>query len=251
MARLIVLGASNALGSIRSANTHLALETERRLVLIDAVNDVVVRLQQAGLDPLRLTDLILTHFHPDHVMGVPSLLMDLWLLGRKQPLHIYGLDDTLARTQQMMALFEWETWPNFYPVHFHSDPIQERTTLLADAELFIEAAQVRHMVPTIGLRVTFRHSGKIWAYSCDTEPCDAVIDLAGGADVLFHEATGPGFGHTSPAAAGEIARRAEVGALYLIHYDTHSANDDALMREAEATFGRPVQLAQDFMVLTF
>ncbi len=251
MSRLIVLGASNALGSERSANTHLVLETERRLVLIDAVNDVIVRLRQAGANPLRLTDLILTHFHPDHVAGVPSLLMDLWLLGRTEPLHVYGLEDTLARTQQMMALFDWDSWPNFYPVHFHPFPVEEMTPLFGDAELLVEAAQVKHMVPTIGLRVTFRSSDKVWAYSCDTEPCESVVELAGGADVLFHEAAGPSFGHSSPAEAGEIARRAEVGALYLIHYDTYHNRDEELVQEAAATFGRPVYLAHDFMELTF
>ncbi len=251
MPRLIVLGASNALGSERSANTHLALETEQRLILIDAVNDVVVRLRQAGVDPLRLTDLILTHFHPDHVAGVPSLLMDLWLLGRTEPLHVYGLEDTLARTQQMMTLFDWDSWPNFYPVYFHPFPVTELTLLFSDDEILVEAVQVKHMVPTIGLRVTFQQSDKVWAYSCDTEPCDAVLELAGGADVLFHEAAGPSFGHTSPAEAGAIARRAEVGALYLIHYDTFNDRDDELKTEAEATFGGPVHLAHDFMELQF
>jgi ribonuclease BN (tRNA processing enzyme) len=51
------------------------------------------------------------------------------------------------------------------------------------------------MVPNIGLRVEFKASGKVWAYSCDTEPCSEVVRLGRGADVLVHEVAGAGLGH--------------------------------------------------------
>lgn len=253
MSRLIVLGASNALASERSANTHMVIETPQRLLLIDAVDNPVVRLRQAGFDaPRTLTDVILTHFHPDHVGGFPTLLMDMWLLGRTQPLHVYGLQDTLMRVNKMLALYDWHTWPNFYEVHFHSLAEKPELVPILDAsDVLVQAAAVKHIVPTIGLRVTFKDSKKIWAYSCDTEPCEAAVTLGGGADVFFHEASGDKYGHSSAAQAASIARRAEVGALYLIHYDTQQDRDDALRREAEAVFGAPVYLAKDFMTLDF
>ena len=48
----------------------------------------------------------------------------------------------------------------------------------------ILAAPVQHFIPTIGLRIEFTRSKKIVAYSCDTEPCAQVTQLAEGADVL-------------------------------------------------------------------
>jgi ribonuclease Z len=250
MARLIVLGASNAVGSVSSSNTHIAIETEKRLLLIDAANDPVVRLQQAGLDPLQLSDLILTHFHPDHVGGVPSLLMTLWLLGRKKALHVYGLPVTLDRVRKMLDLYDWQQWPNFFPIQFHEFSLQSPETIIKADDLTIQAAQVKHIVPTMGLRVTFQ-SGKAWAYSCDTEPYEATVRLAGGADVFFHEASGKGFGHSSAEEAAQIARRAEVGEFYLIHYETWNDRRAELKTAAEAVFGRPVKLAEDFMTLVF
>ena len=87
MAKLIVLGSSNAIPTKDHENTHLAVVCRDRTVLIDCVSNPIVRLEQAGIDPLMISDVILTHFHPDHVSGVPLLLIDLWLMGRCTPGH--------------------------------------------------------------------------------------------------------------------------------------------------------------------
>ena len=116
--KLIFLGTSNAIPDEDHENTHMAVVGEDRFVLIDCVNNPIVRIKQAGLDVHKLADLILTHFHPDHVSGVPSLLMNSWLLGRSAPLQIYGLEHTLERVEKMMDFYEWCTWPNFFPVSF-------------------------------------------------------------------------------------------------------------------------------------
>jgi len=86
MPKVIILGSSNAIPDEKHENSHMALVGDERLVLIDCVNNPIVRLRKAGLDVEDITDLLLTHFHPDHVSGVPLLLMDLWLLGRKKEL---------------------------------------------------------------------------------------------------------------------------------------------------------------------
>jgi len=86
-------------------------------------------------------------------------------------------------------------------------------------------------------------------YSSDTEPCPAMVRLARGADVLFHEATGATPGHTSAAQAGAIAQEAGVKSLYLIHYRSDENDTQEMIREAQKTFNGPVFLAKDFMEL--
>lgn len=251
MADLVILGTANAIPNAEHENTHMALLGEDGFVLIDCVGNPIVRLQQAGLDVLRLSDLILTHFHPDHVSGVPSLLMSSWLLGRTAPLDVYGLAYTLDRIEGLMDFYEWKLWPRFFPVRFHRLPEDELAPVLEKKDFRIFASPVRHLIPTVGLRVEFPQSGRVLAYSCDTEPCPQVVRLASGADTLFHEATGAGRGHSSAAQAGEVARDAEVGKLYLIHYPVNSARHPALIADAQATFGGQVELAFDFMRLSF
>jgi ribonuclease Z len=85
--KIIILGSSNAVPSKDHENTHLVIIGKERTILVDCVSDPIVRLEQAGVDFNELTDIVITHFHPDHVSGVPLLLMDIWLKGPTKPIN--------------------------------------------------------------------------------------------------------------------------------------------------------------------
>ena len=246
MARVVALGSAAAVPDAEHANTYLAVEGERGFFLIDCADSPLTRIQRAGLAPERLRGLIITHFHPDHVFGLPILLMNIWLLGRTDPLPVYGLQDALERFEALMDLFRWQEWPGLFPVLCRIIPGEVGALVLEDEEFRITGAPVKHLVPTLGLRIENKRSGGVVAYSSDTSPCDAVVALARDADVLIHEAAGNTLGHSSAAQAGEIARRAGAGRLVLIHYRPASWQYGHWLDEAAAAFGGPVELAQDF-----
>jgi ribonuclease Z len=101
-------------------------------------------------------------------------------------------------------------------------------------------------VPTIGLRVENKRTGRVLAYSCDTEPISGLLELGQNADILIHEAAGKGFGHSSAAQAGEVAREARAKSLYLIHYQVWNTDPIPLVGEAQAVYEGPVHLCRDF-----
>ncbi len=249
MAKIVILGSSDAIATAKHENTHMAVVGKERMVLVDCVGNALLRLEKAGLDHRDLTDLIVTHFHPDHVSGVPLLLMDMWLMGRRSPLRVHGLQHALDRVESLMGFYGWEKWPDFYPVTFNRLPSAEKASVLDSPDFRVVASPVHHLVPTIGLRIEFQGSKEILAYSCDTEPCAEVVRLAEGADVLIHEAAGNIKGHSSAEQAGEIAAQAEVGKLYLIHYPTGKYAVGDLLAEARRSYQGPIMQAEDFMVL--
>ena len=249
MPKVIILGSSNAVPSIDHENTHLVIVGEERTILVDCVSTPIIRLEQAGVDFNSLTDIVITHFHPDHVAGIPLLLMDMWLMGRTKPVNIYGLHYTMDRLEDLMGFYGWDEWPNFFPVGFYRLPEAEMALVLDSAEFRVHSSPVHHMIPTIGLRVECLTDGKVLTYSCDTEPCEQTVRLAAGADVLIHEAAGATFGHSSAEQAGEIATKAEVGKLYLIHYPTGRFASGDIAAEARKSFIGEVIVAKDFMTI--
>jgi ribonuclease Z len=251
MSEMIFLGTGAAVPDKAHHNTHLAIRNQSDVILIDCGNSPAIRLTEADIDIDEVSDIILTHFHPDHVGSLPLLLMNMWLMGRQKALRIYGLHHCLKRVEDVMSFYHWENWPQFFPVAFHRLPERERVQVLERDGLKIFASPVKHVIPTIGLRLEVEEWGKIIAYSCDTEPCPEVLRLAEGASLLIHEATGQETGHSSADQAGEIAAQAGVDALYLVHYPTSGITKRELLAKAGKAFSGTVIVAEDLDRLKF
>lgn len=247
MVKITFLGTASAVPSKDQHNTHMIFESDSHVVMVDCGGNPIVRLGQAGIDPLSITELILTHFHPDHVSGMPLLLMDMWLMGRKNKLVVYGLEDVLDRAKQMMALFDWQDWGGFYPLQFFPLNGPAQMTLVDTDRLTMTASPVCHMIPGIGIKLIFPEA--TICYSSDTGPCEDLVQLAKGADILIHEASGEYHGHSSPEQAGMVAKQAGVGTLYLIHYPPNS-NSETLINRAKTNFSGDVIVAEDLMKVT-
>lgn len=98
--------------------------------------------------------------------------------------------------------------------------------------------------------------GRKVVYAGDTRPCESLIELARGADLLIHDCTlaneladkAAESGHSTPAEAAEVARRAGVGQLVLTHISPRYADEEVLLRQAREIFPNVV-VASDLMEL--
>lgn len=252
MAKLVVLGSAAAVNDAKHDYTHFLLIGERSApVLIDAGSNPLGKIKELGINDEGLEDVILTHFHPDHVSGIPNMMMHMWQLGRRTPLRIYGLHHCINRTEDMMAGFGWREWPDFFPVSFQRVSERSRAPVMENDDFRITAWPVNHFVPTIGLRIENKLTGKILAYSCDTEPCNTLFELAKDADLLIHEAAGPPPGHSTARQAGETATRVNAKSLLLIHYQVWNHDSSLLLPEAQETYVGPVTVCKDYDVFDF
>ncbi len=253
---VVPLGVAAALPSDDDANSYLAVVGEEgRFWLVDCADSPIQRLQRAGLDPLKITALFVTHFHPDHVYGIPALLLGLFLLEKRRglameaPLPIYARPEVAARVEALLSLFEprawWEAEP---PLAYHFVEPLVGVRVGEGAGFVVSAAPTRHSVPSMAVRFDWQGAPRCsFTYSSDTAPAEEVVALAKGTRLLFHEAGGKGHGHTLPAEAGEIAARASAEELVLIHTE----EGEAAAQEATRTFGRPVELAVPFVHYPF
>lgn len=251
MGKVYFLGTGYAVPEEGHENTHLFFDLDERGMLVDCGTNPLPTLKKAGISFDRITDVVITHFHPDHASGLPMLLMSLWLLGRKQPLNIYGLGHVIDRARQLMDMFDWQTWPNFYPTHFHTLPEKAGYLAFEDERFRVLTSPMKHLIPSIGLRVEMKQSGRVIAYTSDSEPCPSAVTLASSADILIHESAGPSIGHSSPAQAGACAQQAGAKRLYLIHTAPEKSRHAELLAQAKSAFGGDVCIAADGMVLEF
>jgi ribonuclease BN (tRNA processing enzyme) len=97
MARLNALGTgAGLLNPLRNASSYL-METDHGDVLLDAGEPVSATLAKRDYDWSRLSGIIITHTHADHVGGLPMLIQQLHLSGRTNPLDLYGPSEFVER----------------------------------------------------------------------------------------------------------------------------------------------------------
>jgi ribonuclease Z len=248
-------GTSGAVPSLDRDNTALAFYSPEDVVLVDCSGSPYQKILKAGLDPMRVSSLIITHRHVDHVYGIPSLAHNMGLAGRRTTLHVYALAETMKVLRGFMDLFPLEEEMP-YRIDLHEVPAKEGHEVLRTKGFRVLSTPVKHGAPNIGLRVEFDSPGErvTVVYSGDTSPCASLIALARGADILIHEATflhsdaarAAADGHTTGYQAGEVAKQAGVKRLFLCHFgaDLHGGVDE-LRQEAMQSYGGPVELPEE------
>lgn len=204
-------GTSGGIQTASSGNTSLILAESETSILVDVSGSPAGALAACGIDPVHLGGVILTHAHIDHLYALPSLLHNLWLMGRKEPLPILGSGPTLEIAQRLCGLFALEKKPGIFAFDWR---ITGPGTDLRLGPFSIGTFAVRHGLPTMGLAVSAA-GGKL-VYSADTAPLDGWPSGAAGAGVLVHEAAGLGDSEESHNASGHSsARQAALAAAVL------------------------------------
>ena len=236
MATLHLLGTGATVSDPHRTTTMLALETGGSVLVIDCGGDVVQRMVSNDIDLDKISALIVTHEHADHISGFPLMMERLWLYGRRRPLDVYGIAPAISQARRVHDTFDTSNWPGYPDLCYHEVAQAAHAAVLDSADWLVSASPSRHSVPSVALRFVHRPSGRVLAYSCDTEFDEGVIDLAQGADLLVHEATGRGLGHASACDAAEVAVRAGVGRLLLVHLPPEAHLDHKKMHEACARF---------------
>jgi ribonuclease Z len=250
------LGTSGAVPSLSRDTTSLVFAGAGDLVLVDCGGSPVQKLLLAGLDPRDLSLVVITHLHPDHAYGLPALVQNLILLGRRAPLPIACRQEHAEPLQALLALFGVLERPGQFAVRWV--PVHPRVGVPVGttASFALTAGPASHgRMPNMAVRVERRDGqGGPVVYSSDTEPCDDVVALAAGAHTLIHEATyldraAPRAGvHCTAAEAGEVASRAGVRRLILTHLDAaHHDEVEAMARVARERFGGLVEVAEELV----
>lgn len=253
MAQVILLGTGAAWSGPDRENTFMLVRGETTNVLIDCGGSPTQRLAHIGVSPAEVDHIILTHNHPDHIYGYPLLLLNAWMAGRKNPIHVYGLEGTVRSARKMLQALDFRLLPNFTPIKYHTITLNSETALPAMGEFDISAAPTTHFVPTLALRITDRATGNAFAYTSDTSPDPNVVNIARDVPMLFHEATmldESKQGHSSALEAGQEAEDAHVGKLILLHVPPE-VRPTKWRAAAKEHFHGKVVVAQDFDVYEF
>jgi ribonuclease BN (tRNA processing enzyme) len=269
--QVVLLGTGNPSPTPDRSGPATAIIVNGQPYLVDFGPGVVRRAAAAqrkgitALNPTNIRHAFVTHLHSDHTVGYPDLIFTPWVVGRKEPLEVYGPAGIKAMTDHVLA-----AWAD--DIEIRQGPV-ERPLVSADAyrvnahevspgvvykdgNVTVTAFKVKHGEwggRAFGYR--FQTPDRAIVISGDTTPSESVVEQCNGCDILIHEVyTDAGYTkaspewqrmrreyHTSTHQLAELATRARPGLLILYHqsYQFTESTEDDLMREMrEAYRGR-------------
>ena len=223
MITVTLLGAAATMPLPDRALTSVYLSCGGHNVLFDCGEGTQTAIRKAHLSPMKIELICLSHYHGDHIFGLPGLLHSMSLLGRAEPLLITGPAGIETELAPIMALCR----DLDYEVRLF--PMPEEGLELA-AHLHLKAFPTAHKMPSIGYRFELERPGAFlsekaealgipkscWArlqrgeavdgfrpqdvlgearkglsvvFSGDTSPCPSLVENAAGADLFICEAT--------------------------------------------------------------
>lgn len=103
MLRITFLGTAGSMPTPGRNPSAIAVTTEHEMFLLDCGEGTQQQMMRAKTGFGKLRGIFITHFHADHILGVPGLIQTLSFLGRTEPLHVYG-PRGMHRFKQMFQL---------------------------------------------------------------------------------------------------------------------------------------------------
>jgi ribonuclease BN (tRNA processing enzyme) len=255
--RVTVLGKSPAWQDAGGACSGYLVQEDDFSLLLDCGNGVFSKLRQYR-DYVDVDAVLISHLHADHFLDLVPFSYALMYAPRQQPVAVGGWPGTGSPAR-----------PRLLAPKGAGDMFRQLVACWGDEELILRAfalseydgldelsvgpfairfCEVPHYTRTFATEITGR-GGRL-TYSADCSPNDGLVQFALDTDLLLIEATLPRpertgvRGHLTPAEAGEHGRRAGAHRLVLTPF-SDELDPDWARAEAQAAFGRSVELAHD------
>jgi ribonuclease BN (tRNA processing enzyme) len=249
--KITILGSGTGVPRLERSSCAVLLETGPAKIVMDLGPGTLRRLLRCGVTIFDVTHICLSHFHPDHSAELVPLLFatkypdNTRRQNRLSILGGQGLDDFYTRLQG--AYGDWIVLPP-EQVRFRELARGGRETV--DFEAFrLAVRSMKHRPESLAFRIE-TPSGRSIVYSGDTDPCDALVELAAGVDLLICESSMPDGRkapmHLTPSLAGDVARRAGVGMLVLTHFYPPCEEVD-VVKQARSVYKGEVVAAEDLI----
>jgi ribonuclease Z len=247
-------------------------------LLVDAGRGVPIRLWQMRVPMGKIDALLITHYHSDHVSGVPDVWLTGWLQPpfgqRKTPFYVIGPTGAKELMDNLQRAYAADVRIRIADEKNPPEGIAVRVDeFAADGVVFdrdgvrVTAFEVNHgdvIKPAYGYRIDYR--GRSVVISGDTRFNENVIKYGAGADLLIHElgAAKPELlknpamqriidHHTTPRDVGRVFERAKPRlAVYthIVRLSNATIPEPTLaeiLAETRETYAGPLVFGEDLM----
>lgn len=277
MLDVILLGCGATMPTPERGVSAVVLRCAGRSILIDCGEGTQVALRREKVSPVRIDLIALTHYHGDHIFGLPGLLQTMTCLERREPLYITGpegLEEAMDPILKIVGHTDYEiklvplaspdgipmnrfhpSWPTGAGIQCfateHRVPSQGYSFRLDRAPQFLAEKATAFGIP-VSLWKQIIAGDPMDPIRINGEPLTQGGHLLRGADLLGKPRKGLHVVVTGDTLPCQTTRSFASGADLLIHdatYGTDEQEADALLW-GHSTFRQAAEVARDAKVHT-
>ena len=252
--KVTILGSGTATPSLQRNSSGLFIETDGVNILLDMGPGTLRRMCEAGIDYRDIDMIVLTHFHPDHVVDFISFLFaSNYAYGpiRTDPFHVVGPVGLKTFHDGLIEIFGSWIIPSDNRMTMH-EMSADSPDSWEIKNMRIMSRPAAHSFPSLSYRI--EADGTSITISGDTDVSENLVQLAKHSHTLICECSLPDsmktHGHLTPAEAGLIAAQSGVARLILTHLYPPCESVD-IVNETRKWFKGNVLKAEDLMTVDF
>ncbi len=192
---IIFIGTGSGKTSLKRNHSSLLISSSNTKLLVDTGDGISRALLQAEIEFNSITDIIITHYHPDHLSGLPSLLNQMKMNDRKNPLNIFcpGKPELLKNYIETNLIFIKRIGFKVEFISLSETEIKLNEeisfSIKKNSHLKKYAAEIKDETDLISLSVLFTLNGKKVFYTGDVGSPEDLYLFNEEFDILISEVT--------------------------------------------------------------
>jgi ribonuclease Z len=181
--KLTFLGTSAQVPTAKKNHTAILISLGNENILVDCGEGTQRQFKKAHVNPMKLTKILITHWHGDHVLGIPGLLQTLAANNYKKKLFIYGPKGTERFMKAMLNVFVFSG-----KIDFEVREIIQEGIFFENDEFLLEAKKVFHGIPANSYSIVQKGKVRINKKKLDSyniSPGQHLKKLKRGKDIIY------------------------------------------------------------------
>jgi ribonuclease Z len=152
---ILFLGTASMVPTKERNHNGILIRQGNETVLVDCGEGIQRQLMIVGAKMNKITKILISHWHGDHVLGLPGLIQSMSASGYNGKLQIYGPNKTKTFMKRMFEVFAFDNKIDLEIIEV------ARGKFFEGNDLILEAAQLDHNIPTVGYGLTENDKRKI------------------------------------------------------------------------------------------